>query len=224
MFVPLRVAAKHYNVSKQTISAWASKGDLEFTVLPGGHRRFKIKGDGNVDVKEAPRKEKVDVCYCRVSSSGQKEDLQRQIAYMQRRYSGWEIASDVGSGLNWKRKGLKTLLRRCMQGDIGQVAVAHKDRLARFGYQIIEYMLGECGVKLLCDDSEIHVSKEQELVDDILSIVTVFSARIHGQRHYETSNARKSKDRQEDPEGHPESSKRRRTETHEMDGMLQEDV
>jgi predicted site-specific integrase-resolvase len=218
MFVPLRVAAKHYNVSKQTISAWASKGDLEFTILPGGHRRFKIKGDGNVDVKETPRKEKVDVCYCRVSSGGQKEDLKRQIAYMQRKYPGWEIVSDVGSGLNWKRNGLKTLLRRCMQGDIRQVAVAHKDRLARFGYQIIEYMLGECGVKLLCDDSEIHVSKERELVDDILSIVTVFSARIHGQRHY------KNQDHQEDQEADPGPSKRRRTETEGVDGVLQENI
>jgi predicted site-specific integrase-resolvase len=170
----------------------------------------------NVDTEETPRKEKVDVCYCRVSSSGQKDDLQRQIDYMRRKYPGWEIVSDVGSGLNWKRRGLRALLRRCVQGDIRQVAVAHKDRLARFGYQIIEFMLGECGVQLLCDDAEVHVSKEKELVDDILSIVTVFSARIHGQRHYANDQTRQ--------EAGSRSPKRRRAETQGVDGVLQEDV
>jgi predicted site-specific integrase-resolvase len=197
MFVPLRTAAKHYNVSKQTISAWATKGYLDFTVLPGGHRRFRIRGDGNLDIRE----------------DGQKEDLERQIAYMRQKYPGWEIVSDVGSGLNWKRTGLRTILRRCVQGDIGCVAVAHKDRLARFGYEIIEFILGECGVQLRCDDSGTHVSKERELVD-ILSIVTVFSARIHGQRHYN----------QKDPKDRPRPTKRSRTETEGVDGVLQENV
>jgi putative resolvase len=216
MFVPLRVAAKHYNVSKQTISAWADRGNIEFVLLPGGHRRFKIRGDGNLDVRNSEqKKEKVDVCYCRVSSSGQKEDLERQIAYMRRKYPGWETVSDVGSGLNWKRSGLKTLLRRCVQGDVGRVAVAHKDRLARFGYEILDFVLAECGVQLLCDDSETHVSKERELVDDILSIVTVFSARIHGQRHY---------DGQKNSKDHPPPAKRRREEAESVDGVLSKDV
>ena len=73
-----------------------------------------------------------------------------------------------------------------MLGEVGKVAVAHKDRLARFGYEIIEYVMGQCGVELLCDYEETHKSREAELVDDILSVVTVFSARIHGGRHYDT--------------------------------------
>lgn len=192
MYVPLRTAAKHYNVSKQTIVIWAEKGDLDFIALPSGQRRFRIRGDGNTQlttaVTDQPRA-KVNICYCRVSSNGQKDDLKRQIEYMRIKYPGWEICSDVGSGLNWKRTGLKTVLRRCMQGDVGAVAVAHRDRLARFGYELIEYVLEQCGVKLLCDHEAVHVSKESELVEDILSIVTVFSARIHGQRHYKKGAA-----------------------------------
>jgi len=187
MYVPLRTAAEHFNVSKQTIATWADRGEIDFIVLPRGHRRFKLRGEGNTSsgtTSNGDKKEKVNVCYCRVSSNGQKDDLQRQINYMQEKYPGWTIYADIGSGLNWKRKGLKTILRRCMQGDLGKVAVAHKDRLARFGFELIEYVMAQCGVELLCEGESAHKSRETELVDDILSIVTVFSARIHGGRHY----------------------------------------
>jgi predicted site-specific integrase-resolvase len=190
MYVPLRTAAEHYNVSKQTIAAWADRGELDFIQLPSGHRRFKLRGNGNIehDKNETASKntdEKLKICYCRVSSHGQKQELQNQIDYMQARYPGWTVYTDIGSGLNWKRQSLRTVLRLCLQGDVSHVCVAHRDRLARFGYDILEFVMAQCGVKLLCDHQEAHVSKERELVDDILSIVTVFSARIHGQRHYQ---------------------------------------
>jgi putative resolvase len=221
MFVPLRQAAKHYSVSKQTISAWASRGDIEYTTLPGGHRRFRLVGNGNLlGVVVSPAvdaQEKIDICYCRVSSAGQKDDLERQIAYMRAEYPGWEIYSDVGSGLNWKRKGLRTVLRRCLSGDVRSVAVAHRDRLARFGYEILEYVMGQCEVKLLCDDAAAGagVSREAELVEDILSIVTVtvFSARLHGQRHYKAR-----------PKDRPAAAAKRLRETSEVDGLLSVDV
>jgi predicted site-specific integrase-resolvase len=212
MYVPIRLAAKHYSVSDQTIRAWGEKGKLEFISLPSGQKRYRIRGHGNVDVQpDTPKeKEKVNVCYCRVSSSGQKEDLLRQIQYMQNKYPGWVIYTDIGSGLNWKRKGLKTLLQRCMLGDVQKVAVAHKDRLARFGYELIEYIMAQCGVQLLCDHENDHKSKESELVQDILSIVTVFSARIHGSRHYNNK----------DPKTDSVPKKRGREEVNDVDGVL----
>ena len=160
MFVPLRDAAKHYNVCKQSIAAWAERGDIEFIELPSGHKRYRINGSGNTTLQSPPseKKEKVNICYCRVSSSGQKEDLKRQIEYMRERYPGYEIYSDIGSGLNWKRQGLRAVLRRCLQGDVEKVAVAHKDRLARFGFEILEFMLAQCGIQLLCDHQDVHKS------------------------------------------------------------------
>lgn len=201
MYVSLRKAAEHYNVSRQTIAAWADRGDLEFIKLPSKHRRFRIKGPGNL-VPDASlneetlpggttgeSKEKLKICYCRVSSYGQKREL------------------------NSKRHSLKTILRQCVQGDVSTVCVAHKDRLARFGYDILEYIMGQCGVKLLCDHEEAHTSREKELVDDILSIVTVFSARIRGQRHYK-----------KDTEGDIASNKRSRDQIEAVDGVLQGDI
>jgi len=215
MYVPTRVAAKHYNVSNQTIRAWADRNEIEFITIPSGQRRYKVRGDGNTNsaIPDQLEKEKIDVCYCRVSSNGQKEDLQRQVEYMQHKYPGWVVYTDIGSGLNWKRKGLRTILRRCVLGEIGKVAVAHKDRLARFGYELIEYVLGQCGVELLCDYEETHKSKEAELVDDILSVVTVFSARIHGGRHY---------DKNPKSDSSPVAGSLEEAEA--MDGVLQVDV
>lgn len=189
MYVPLRIASKHYGVCKQTVMQWACSGTVDFIDLPSGQRRYRIRGSGNTTFAEEKDAEtqKANVCYCRVSSQGQKDDLERQVQYMRSKHPGWEIVTDIGSGLNWKRKGLKAVLRRCMQGAVAKVAVAHKDRLSRFGYEILEFVMGECGVALLCDDQDVHRSKETELAEDILSIVTVFSARIHGQRHYKTS-------------------------------------
>lgn len=216
MYVPLRTAASHYNVSKQTIAAWAERGDIEFIQLPSGHRRFKIKGSGNIQdkrIEQEEKNEKLKICYCRVSSHGQKRELQNQIDYMQTKYPGWTIYTDIGSGLNWKRQSLKTILRLSLQGNVSHVCVAHKDRLARFGYDILEFIMGQCGVKLVCDHQEAHTSKEKELVDDILSIVTVFSARIHGQRHY-----------QKDSEGHAEIAQTLGDEAEAVDGVLPCDI
>lgn len=185
MYVRLSVAAKHFNVSKQTISKWANDGRIECMRLPSGRRRYSIRSDGGRSGEpNASDQEKVNVCYCRVSSHGQKDDLDRQVEYMRTKYPGWQIVTDVGSGLNWKRKGLRTLLRRCLQGSVAKVSVAHRDRLARFGFELLGYVLGECGVELLCDDQEAHTSKEFELAEDILAIVTVFGARDNGSRKY----------------------------------------
>ena len=214
MYVPIRTACKHYNVTNQTIRVWADRNEIEYIELPSGQRRYKIRGAGNTmctTVEQA--KEKINVCYCRVSSNGQKADLQRQVEHMQQKYPGWTVYTDIGSGLNWKRKGLRTVLRRCLLGEVGKVAVAHKDRLARFGYDILEYILGQCGVELLCNYEETHRSRESELVDDILSIVTVFSARIHCGRHYNSN-----------PKSDSESHKRRSDEVEEVDRMLSVDV
>lgn len=189
MYVPLRVASKHYGVCKQTVMQWASAGTIDTIDLPSGQRRYKIRGSGNTTFSEEKTAEaqKISICYCRVSSQGQKDDLERQVQYMRSKYPGWTVVTDIGSGLNWKRKGLKAVLRQCMQGSVSKVAVAHKDRLSRFGYEILEFVMAECGVSLLCDDQEVHRSKETELAEDIISVVTVFSARLHGQRHYKTS-------------------------------------
>jgi len=188
MYVTRAKAARHYNVTGQTIVTWANNGSLDFKTIPSGQRRYRIDEDEQPRDSTKPKKR---ICYCRVSSSGQKDDLERQIEYMRQNYPGWTIMSDVGSGLNWNRKNLRTILQWSLQGDVEAIAIAHRDRMARFGFEIVEYMLAQRGVRIVCDSHDDHKSKEEELVDDIVSIITVFSSKIYGRRNYKNRKANK---------------------------------
>ena len=96
------------------------------------------------------------VCYCRVSSPKQKDDLQRQIAYMQSLYPEAEIIKDIGSGLNFKRKGLRSILDRLLRGDKLKIIVACRDRLCRFGFELIQYMVEQNGGEILVQEQTVH--------------------------------------------------------------------
>ena len=126
---------------------------------------------------------KNSICYARVSSNKQKDDLERQIKFFRDKYPLHEVVSDIGSGINWKRKGLQTILERSLQGDITEVVVAHRDRLCRFGYELIKFILDKSGVKLVVHNEEDAKSESQELADDIMSIVHVYSCRQMGNKN-----------------------------------------
>jgi predicted site-specific integrase-resolvase len=125
------------------------------------------------------------ICYCRVSSSKQKEDLERQIRTMKKLYPTFEIISDIGSGLNLNRDGLKKIIDYAIKGEIEILVVAYKDRLARFGYELIErlikdYSSGE--IKIENQDEE--KTPMAELSKDIVSIMNVYVAKMNGLRKY----------------------------------------
>ncbi|WP_287310979.1 IS607 family transposase [Moorena sp. SIO1G6] len=123
------------------------------------------------------------ICYCRVSSNKQTDDLARQIAYVHSLFPEAEIIFDIGSGLNYKRKGLKAILERIVRGYQLTIVVACRERITRFGFELIEYLVSINGGKILV----LHQSQscpESELTADILSIIHVFSSRVHGLRKY----------------------------------------
>ncbi len=135
------------------------------------------------DISEQLESRHSIICYCRVSSKKQRDDLARQVVYMRENFPKAEIVSDIGSGLNYKRPGLKTILDRLMCGEKLTIVVAHKDRLARFGTELIEHLVNTNGGELLVLNKTVH-SPEQELTQDLLAILTVFSCRMHGLRRY----------------------------------------
>ena len=141
----------------------------------------QLKKDNN------KKNNKRNICYCRVSTSSQKEDLERQIEYFRCKYPDYEIIKDIGSGLNFKRKGFNTILDTAFKGDIGEVVVTHKDRLCRFGFELVLRIIESTNGKILVLDKE-ETSPEKELVNDILSIITVFSSRLYGFRSNSIKN------------------------------------
>jgi len=126
------------------------------------------------------------ICYARVSSYAQKPDLNRQVARLVELYPSAEIVAEVGGGLNFKRKKLITLLECIGKGDIKHLIVAHKDRLARFGFDLIHWYCQQNGCQLMVLN-ETELSPEREMVEDILAILHCFSSRLYGLRKYKTS-------------------------------------
>jgi putative resolvase len=180
---------------------------------PGGKRLYHIPtirallGDHG-----APEKKTVCVLYARVSSPQQKAagDLQRQIEDMQEAYPTHEVISDVGSGLNFKRPGFKALLERVHQGTVTEVVVRHKDRLCRYGRELVEWIFAKAGTRLVVlsatpASTESDRDHARELADDLLAITTVFVARHNGQRSAENRRRRKGKTTS------PEEAQRNRT-------------
>lgn len=113
------------------------------------------------------------------------QDLNRQIAAISQLYPDAEVISEVGGGLNFKRKKLLALLERVMQGSVGRVIVAHKDRLARFGFDLFKWLCEQhdCQIVIL---NETNLSPEAEMVEDILAILHCFSSSLYRLRKYKS--------------------------------------
>ena len=135
--------------------------------------------------KKIEKKEKRRICYCRVSSGKQKEDLKRQEEYMKNKYPTYEIISDVGSGLNFNRKGLNKIIEYAINGEIEIVVISYKDRLAIFGYELIEKLIKEYSSGIIkIENKKEEETPEVEISKDIITIMNVYVAKINGLRKY----------------------------------------
>jgi len=169
-------------VTTNTLIEWEKTGKLKSAKTNGGHRRYiyeRIKCEE--DIQEKGKK---NIIYARVSSSKQRSDLERQIATLQQRYPKHEVIQDIGSGINFKRRGLRSLLDQVFEGNVSEVVVAHRDRLSRFGFELFIDIFKRFGVRIQVVGSEDVQEPSEVLVNDILSIITVFTARYYGSRKY----------------------------------------
>jgi excisionase family DNA binding protein len=176
--VPPRVAAARLGVSTKTLERWLDAGKIKAFITPGGQRRYDL--DSVIPVGDS---ERATIIYARVSSRSQKGDLLTQIDFLQSRYPEAEVIQDIGSGLNYKRKGFISLLERILSNDVGLVVVAHKDRLCRFGFDIVAWLCERQKCELLVLNQS-SLSPEREMVEDILAVIHVFSCRLYGLRKY----------------------------------------
>lgn len=181
--------SKILGVSAQTLRNWDKSGKLHpHHTSTNGYRYYSHEQLGQVMNIKTNVDKKV-IGYCRVSSNKQKDDLKRQIEnmemYLTSQGKPFEIISDIGSGINYKKKGLKELIKLITQNKVEKVVVLYKDRLVRFGFELIEYLasLYNCEIEIV-DNTE--KSEQQELVEDLIQIITVFSCRLQGKRANKT--------------------------------------
>lgn len=177
MFVPAAKARKHYGVSNSTLRRWADRGRVPSKRTVGGHRVYGL----SAAVQETKRR----IVYCRVSSGKQKDDLARQISCMADQYPEHEIVRDIGSGINFKRPGLLSILGSVMQGRVQEVVVASKDRMCRFAFDLLQWIFQRNGAQLLVLHDE-DKTPDQDFTEDILAVMQVFSCRWNGKRRYST--------------------------------------
>jgi len=178
-------AAKRLGVTKMTVLRWIRAGKI---------RAYKIGREHRIPESEIKRilEGKVPdevVIYARVSSRDQKEDLERQIENLKsycatKGYKVARIITDIASGLNENRKGLRQLFRLVESGEITKVVITYKDRLTRFGFRYLEQYFSSHGVEIevIFDDEE--KTPEKELVEDLLAIVTSFAGKLYGIRSH----------------------------------------
>jgi predicted site-specific integrase-resolvase len=189
-YVKSKIAVKELKVGEDTLRRWSKQGKIDFILTPGRQRLYNIeKFLIEYGVKEEIPKEnelniKKKICYCRVSTKGQKDDLERQINLMTSLYPNYEFITDIGSGLNYKRKGLLQIIDYAIKNELEELVIAYKDRLSRFSYDLLEYIITKYSNGKITIINNTITSPEEEIVTDLVTIINVFSAKINGSRKY----------------------------------------
>ena len=155
-YLPGKKASALLGIHQNTLRKYADRGIIPSFKTASGQRRY------DVDAYLNQQPDIQTVCYCRVSSNKQKDGLQRQTPSMQEQFPHAAIITDVAGGLNWQRKGLVSILERLHQGDKLQIVVAHRDRLARFGFELIQWLVERNGGAVLVLNQQ-DASPESEL-------------------------------------------------------------
>ncbi len=180
MYLTPNQVYKKYGYHPKTLARWADEGKIKSTRSPGGHRRYLVESLENMN----PDKKGEVVLYARVSTNSPQEDLKNQQEYLGSHYPGCRCISDIGSGLNFKRRKFIKLMEQVARREIETVVVAHRDRLARFGFDFIEWFchLNNCQIIVL---NNTYKTPHQELMDDFMAIMHCFSSKLYFLRRYE---------------------------------------
>ncbi|MGM9857870.1 MAG: IS607 family transposase [Bacilli bacterium] len=185
-----KTVAQLLGVTSQTLRNWDKEGKLKPSYVKSNGYRYYSEDSILSYTQERKTKKTLNVIgYARVSSKKQVDDLNRQIenldTYLKSKYETYEIISDVGSGINYTKPGLQKLIEKINRKEVDLIVVLYKDRLLRFGFELIEYFAALNNVKIEVLD-KINKSENQELVEDLVQIVTVFSFKLQGKRKSKT--------------------------------------
>lgn len=193
-------------VHPRTLYAWETKGIIDtIRSTPTSKRYYNVekylKNQGLTcykiekdtvkcsTIEDLDKKKRIKICYARVSSIGQKDDLERQKNELKTKYPTYEMIQDIGSGINLTKKGLLKIIEMGINGKIEELVIAHKDRLARFGYELIEHIIKKySNGKITIINEKEEIEPEEEMVKDVLQIMNVFVAKMNGRRKYGLKN------------------------------------
>jgi len=177
-------ASQRLGISQHTLRTYAEQKKIETIRTPGGQRRYNVDKYVSEQIPE-PATHGKSIIYARVSTRKQRRDLDHQVDFLKSKFPNFDVITDIGSGVNFNRRGFKRILELAMSGNVETLAVAHKDRLCRIAFDLVEWFLRRHGCKtIVVQDSQIHEGPDAEFVDDVISIIHSFSARTYGHRTY----------------------------------------
>ena len=181
---------KILGVTAQTLRNWDKEGKLKPSYTKSNGYRYYSEDVILSYTQERKTKKDVNVVlYARVSSKKQQDDLERQISnlkeYAKDKYEKYDVISDIGSGINYEKPGLKRLIEMINKKQVDIIVVLYKDRLLRYGFELVEYFAKLNNVKIEVID-KIDKNQDQELVEDLVQIITVFSCKLQGKRKKKT--------------------------------------
>lgn len=183
-YLSSKTVTQMLGVTAQTLRNWDKEGKLKPAYVKSNGYRYYSEDSILAYTQERKTKKNLNVIgYARVSSKKQSDDLERQVnnlkTYLDSKYNEYEIITDIGSGINYTKPGLKTLIQKINRKEVDLIVVLYKDRLLRFGFELVEYFAELNNVKIEVLD-KIDKNQDQELVEDLVQIVTVFSCKIQG--------------------------------------------
>lgn len=182
--------AKELGVTPEHVRTMHRTGEvIPARISEKGTRYYSEEQLRELKNSRTPQREEKVVAYCRVSTKSQKDDLEKQVenvkSYMYAKGYSFEVITDIGSGINYKNKGLQELISLIDSNQVTKVVVLHKDRLVQFGFELIQLLCDLHNVKIeIIDNSE--QSDEEELTDDLIEIITVFANKLYGSRSKKT--------------------------------------
>jgi predicted site-specific integrase-resolvase len=186
--ISIKKASELLGVTPKTLREWEKIGKIKPIRLKSGHRRYEL----NSLFTNNKNEEKITVCYARVSTNEQKGDLDIQYQILENHCNSkgyiYQIIKDLGSGLNYKKKGLIQLIKLICNSSINRLIITNKDRLLRFGSELIFQLCEIYGVEVIILNKSETSYFEEDLNDDITEIITVFSSRLYGSRSHKNKN------------------------------------
>jgi len=195
-YVTIREASIISGINPQTLRKLGDENKIKCYKTLSGQRKFdrsylEKMCNNNSNDDQINKYQKKNFIYARVSSKKQHDDLIRQVEFIrnkQQQYASYESITDIASGINFNRKGLTTILESALHDSIGEIVIAHRDRLCRFGFDLIKLIVEKQGGKITVIDDERNKSTEQELSEDLLSIIHIYSCRQMEKRSYKIKN------------------------------------
>jgi putative resolvase len=197
-FVGGKQASEILGVHQRTLMMWDRKGLIETKRTPGNKRLYNVEkyikqqnSKNNIcdNLDDLDKKEKLNICYVRVSSNNQKDDLERQKSLLMKKYPEYIIIEDIGSGLNLNKRGIKKIIHLGIEGKINNLVVAYRDRLTRFGFELIEEIITKYskGRIIVLNEKE-KLEPEEEIMKDFMAIMNIYVAKMNGLRKYSKLN------------------------------------